>query len=250
MKRPSPESEWTVHAKGFQYRSEGFSCEVNSAGVLNSLSFQGKKLIRSVRIFARLRLEKSKDSIRIFQNTSKALLLKTKRENDSVFLVCEGILNTRELRGIANFKEKITFRSREIVFDYEVRTLKDVKMKHWRPFLSLLNANVKNFIGQALEVFDRSGGTGIYEIPEKYSKEKEYWPKLLNKVNFINGMERFSIRLTDPQKAVLKISDGRSWNGSDFEITVLPVLPKGRGKFVEYSAGTLFKWSFKLSFEE
>jgi hypothetical protein len=242
-------TQWKECPKGYEYKSEGFSCKVNSSGRLEALRFGDKKLIDIAQVFARLKTKGLKDEVRIFQNAKVSSVLKTRKEKDKIILICYGPLQSKETGNIAEFKEKITISPGKIILKYEVKTLVEVEMKHWSPFCSLLSSKIENFIGYALDTVDKKGENGIYEIPEKYSKEKESWSRLLNKAKFVLDGKVFELSLNDEKKYLLSVSDGRSWGGKGVEIIVKPIMPKnkGKGNHVLYPAGFVFKWSFTLS---
>jgi hypothetical protein len=243
------DDQWQECPKGYDYKSETFSCKVNNSGSLCDLKLGDKKLIDLGQIFARLKTKEVQKETRIFQNTKSSSTLKAKQEGEKVIVLCEGPLQSKATGKVGDFKEKITFAPGRIVLEYEVKSSVELEMKHWMPFCSLLSAKVDNFIGWALDATDQKGENGIYEIPEEYSKEKESWSRNLNNAKFILDSNTFELKLDDEKKTVMSVSDGRSWKGKGMEIVIKPIMPRPKrgGAIVSYPLGSVFKWSFALS---
>lgn len=248
LKAQEKVDQWQECPKGYEYKSEIFSCKVNNSGSISNLNLGDKKLIDLGQIFARLKTKDVQKETRIFQNARASGGLKAKQAGDKALIVCEGPLQSKETGKVADFKEKITLTPGRIILEYEVKTSVEVEMKHWMPFCSLFSARVDNFIGWALDAVDKKGENGIYEIPEEYSKEKESWARSLNKAKFVLDSKTFELKLDDEKNSVMTVSDGRSWKGKGMEIIIKPIMPRPKkgGSSVSYPAGSVFKWSFTL----
>jgi hypothetical protein len=244
-KGESSTEDWT--GKNYQYKSDGFSCEINKAGAMKSLSFKDKVLINQNMIF----FDNSDKTIKLLQHDASASSMKITTEGAKTLLTAEGTLNNAsDSKSYLDFKQKIILSARQIDFEYEVKTLGELKMTVWRPPFSLCLGKIDCFLERPIEVLGLDGGTSIYGFPKVYVKGKEFCPHRLRELKFVLEDMAFKVRANGEMYS-FQIQDARAWDSPsrNFELIIRQNDISSKEETALVPSGTVFKWSFSFFLE-
>lgn len=225
-----------------RYQSAGFSAEITENGVVRNLGYAGQPLVNSISLTGEYKLPAGaeKYDARFFQAGDYSGKAQFRRDGETLTVSIDSTLGNKGVKDAANYRVTCVFTPGEIAFSCEA-VQKVELLSDFHIFKTHIQMPGSLF-GRGAKVLNANNQEEFKVLPETYE------PKFrLNGKELSISTGKGVLAFTGDPEVRFGYMDSRQWGGKDFTIIVTP-FAKWTPKPVAHPAGTVWKWSFKLTF--
>ncbi len=225
-----------------RYRSSGFSAEISENGVIRNLEYAGQPLASSIFLTGEYKIPEGaeKYDARFFQTTDYSGKAQFRRDGETLTVNIDSTLGNKGVKDAASYRVNCVLKPNEIAFSCEV-VQKVELLSDYHIFKTQIQMP-ESLFGRGARVLTSNDQEEFKVLPETCEPKFRLGGKEFS-LSTGKGVLAFT---GDPEVRFLFV-DSRTWGGKDFTIVVTP-FAKWTPKPVAHSAGTVWKWKFKLTF--
>ncbi len=225
-----------------KYESAGFSAEIKGNGVITDLKYAGMPLAKELTIAGGYRIPAGmeKHDARFFQSWDYSNRAKYERKDNRLIVTVNSTLSSKKFKDAIKYQYICTFEPGKITITNEL-TQNVALSTDYNMFATQMIMPASLF-GRGVKVLTGNGQEEFKVLPESYN------PKFrLDGKSLAISTEKGVLSILPGKDDTFRYMDTRTWGGKDFIIQLVPPA-KWTPKPVVHPAGTVWKWSYVLSF--